>query len=202
MNTEIAQQLPLGHYGSHAPPALRIRERRGPEGGQSRPPGSSGPTGSSGHHAPAGQAWLAAGDRVTIALWARSYRNLHGNGAPGGVTGEGSAPAAPGASATGALGALPAWLAAAAVHAVLAGLRRCTDPAALFAAYADSAAAAGDFALIDSIVPLSHPDSAERRHQNDERRWQVRDAAFHVRWLELADADVPPAPAAREQCDP
>jgi len=66
-------------------------------------------------------------------------------------------------------------LAEVAVHAVLAGLRsRCTKPAALFACY--EAAAAADFALIGSLLPGSY---------GSELLWRVRDAAFHLRWLEL-----------------
>jgi len=65
----------------------------------------------------------------------------------------------------------------AAVHAVLAGLRRYTQPPALLHAYEDQAAA--DLALIRSVVetPLS-----------DELLWRVRDAAFHLRWLELTSS--------------
>jgi hypothetical protein len=155
------------------------------------------------------QGWLTAGDRVTVALWERSYRHLHAGSLPddagaSGPSGASGAPDATGMPQTGATVRLPAWLAATAVHAVLAGLRRSADAAALLATYADSAAAGSDFALNDSIVPAASSDPRDPLHQNDERRWQVRDAAFHVRWLELAQggwsAQTTPAPAARERC--
>jgi hypothetical protein len=65
-------------------------------------------------------------------------------------------------------------------------LRRCADPAALFARYAADAKA--DFALIDSLVPALPATTQDAGHGidgNDERRFQVRDAAFYLRWLEL-----------------
>lgn len=63
----------------------------------------------------------------------------------------------------------------AAIHVVLAGLRGYVQPPALFHAYEDHAAA--DLTMIRSVVeaPLS-----------DELLWRVRDAAFHLRWLELS----------------
>lgn len=92
--------------------------------------------------------------RVTVALWARSHAEL---GRPPGQTS----------------------LAEAAVHALLAGLRRCADPSALLARY--EAGAAADFALIGSLV-AGRP--------SDELSWRVRDAAYHLRWRELsADED-------------
>jgi hypothetical protein len=65
----------------------------------------------------------------------------------------------------------------AAVHAVLAGLRQYEQPALLFAAY--EAEALADLALIRSLVVGERPD---------ELLWTVRDAAFHLRWSELAGA--------------
>jgi hypothetical protein len=130
---------------------------------------------SAAHEVPKAQgaeAALSAYDRATVGLWARSYREVHGGAGPR------PAPAPAGQP-------LPGYLAAAAVHALLVGLRRCAEPAALFALYADTAATAADFALVDSLVPPAMADAADPRHLNDERRWQVRDAAFHVRWLEL-----------------
>jgi len=61
----------------------------------------------------------------------------------------------------------------AAVHAVLAGLRQYHQPPSLFAAYETNAAA--DFALIRSLLPCLLAD---------EMLWKVRDAAFHLRWIE------------------
>jgi len=61
----------------------------------------------------------------------------------------------------------------AAVHAVLAGLRQYRQPPSLFAAYESNAIA--DFALIRSLVPS---------RLADEMLWRVRDAAFHLRWVE------------------
>ncbi len=62
----------------------------------------------------------------------------------------------------------------AAVHAVLTGLREHSDPASLFSAY--DAGAAADFALIRSLLP---------EERSEELLWKVRDAAFHIRWVEL-----------------
>jgi hypothetical protein len=62
----------------------------------------------------------------------------------------------------------------AAVHAVLAGLRQYKQPARLFTAYEVGAAA--DLALIRSLVVGERPDVL---------LWTVRDAAFHLRWIEL-----------------
>lgn len=87
--------------------------------------------------------------RVTVGLWARSHAEL---GRPAGQT----------------------CLAEAAVHAVLAGLRRCAEPGTLLARY--EAEAAADFALIGSLV-AGKP--------SDELFWRVRDAAYHLRWREL-----------------
>jgi len=62
----------------------------------------------------------------------------------------------------------------AAVHAVLAGLRQYHQSPSLFAAYETNAAA--DFALIRSLL---------RGRPSDEMLWRMRDAAFHLRWIEL-----------------
>src|SRR5581483_4841577 len=64
-------------------------------------------------------------DRATVALWSRSHAEL--------------------ARRSG-----QTCLAEAAVHAVLAGLRRCAEPGTLLARY--EAEAAADFALIGSLV--------------------------------------------------
>src|SRR5438093_13555590 len=61
-----------------------------------------------------------------------------------------------------------------AAHAVLARLRRCRTRAALLAAYEASPGA--DFSLIASLLPGD---------ETSEPFWCVRDAAFHMRWLEL-----------------
>ncbi len=61
-----------------------------------------------------------------------------------------------------------------AVHAVLAGLRQYHQPPSLFAAYETNSAA--DFALIRSLLP---------GRLADEMLWRVRDAAFHLRWIEF-----------------
>jgi hypothetical protein len=91
-------------------------------------------------------------DRATVALWRRGHAEL------GRQT---------------SLGACPIHVA---VHAVLAGLRRCPTPAALLACYGTDAAA--DLALIGSVLPDALAEPC----------WRVRDAAFYLRWLELADA--------------
>ncbi len=88
-------------------------------------------------------------DRATVALWARSHAELRSR--------PGHGP-----------------LAEMAVHAVLAGLRRCGEPSALFGCY--EADAAADFALIGSLLPGGSAS---------ELFWRVRDAAFYLRWLEL-----------------
>jgi len=67
-----------------------------------------------------------------------------------------------------------ACLVEAAVHAVLAGLRLCDQPGVLLARY--EADAASDFALIGSLVDGT---------PSDEILWQIRDAAYHLRWCEL-----------------
>lgn len=66
-------------------------------------------------------------------------------------------------------------LVTAATHAVLAGLRRQTTPFELLACYGTDAAA--DLALIGSLLPEALAEAC----------WRVRDAAFYLRWLELAD---------------
>jgi hypothetical protein len=65
----------------------------------------------------------------------------------------------------------------AATHAVLAGLRHQSTPSALLACYGTDAAA--DLALIGSLLPDALAEAC----------WRVRDAAFYLRWLELADDD-------------
>ena len=68
-------------------------------------------------------------------------------------------------------------LVSAAIHAVLAGLSRQSTPAALLTCYGTDAAA--DLALIGSLLPDALAEAC----------WRVRDAAFYLRWLELADDD-------------
>ena len=87
-------------------------------------------------------------ERVTVAFWSRSHTELARR--PG-----------------------ETMLADAAVHAVLAGLRRYTEPPALLTGY--EADAAADFVLIRSLLPDSSADML----------WRVRAAAFYLRWLEL-----------------
>ena len=67
----------------------------------------------------------------------------------------------------------------AAISAVLAGLRRCGDARSLFLAYEQDTAA--DFALIGSLLP---------DEPTEHTLTQVRDAAFHVRWLQINGHDV------------
>jgi len=66
----------------------------------------------------------------------------------------------------------------AAVHAVLAGLRQYHQPPSLFAAYETNVAA--DFALTRSLV---------QDRFSDEMLWKVRDAAFHLRWVEFTGSE-------------
>jgi hypothetical protein len=68
-------------------------------------------------------------------------------------------------------------LVTAATHAVLAGLRRQLTPFELLACYGTDAAA--DLALIGSLLPEAVAEAC----------WRVRDAAFYLGWLELADDD-------------
>jgi hypothetical protein len=67
-------------------------------------------------------------------------------------------------------------LAEAAMHAVLAGLRRWQDSHTLFAAYDSDTAA--DFTLVRSLLS---PGIRE------EMLWRVREAAFYLRWLEITE---------------
>ena len=66
-------------------------------------------------------------------------------------------------------------LVAAATHAVLSGLRRQPTLSDLLACYGTDAAA--DLALVGSLLPDALAEAC----------WRVRDAAFYLRWLELAD---------------
>lgn len=95
---------------------------------------------------------LSPYDRATIGLWSRSYQELSRQPGDGAVV-------------------------EAAMHAILAGLRRYADAPSLFTAY--EAEAAADFALIRSLLPDDF---------TEETLWRVRDAAFHLRWLELMDS--------------
>jgi hypothetical protein len=92
---------------------------------------------------------LSRYDRATVALWARSHAEL--------------------ARRSG-----QCCLVVAAVHAVLAGLRRCTEPGALLARYASDVVA--DLVLVGSLLS---------GQPSDELAWRVRDAAFYLRWREL-----------------
>ena len=65
----------------------------------------------------------------------------------------------------------------AAMHAVLPLLRAANGPAALFGRYETDTLA--DFALLGSLLPDGPPE---------ELLWQVRDAAFYLRWRELGGA--------------
>lgn len=94
---------------------------------------------------------LSRYDRVTVGLWARSYAEL-------------------------ARSLKDACLPEAAVHAVLARLRRCAEPRALLSCYEHDGAA--DFALIGSLVDGNSRDALFL---------QLRDAAYHLRWRELAE---------------
>ena len=67
----------------------------------------------------------------------------------------------------------------AAIAAVVAGLRHHGEARALFRAYDDDADP--DYQLIDSVLP-------DRPGQ--EVLVQVRDAAFHIRWLQLNGLNV------------
>ncbi|HEV8636487.1 MAG TPA: hypothetical protein VG370_19885 [Chloroflexota bacterium] len=64
----------------------------------------------------------------------------------------------------------------AAVHAVLAGLRRHRDGAVLMAAYDSSSDSHADFALIGSLLPDA---------PSNPMYFEVREAAFYLRWREL-----------------
>ncbi|MCC6173830.1 MAG: hypothetical protein IT305_00890 [Chloroflexi bacterium] len=63
----------------------------------------------------------------------------------------------------------------AATHAVLSGLRRQLTPTALLDSYGSDAGA--DLAMIGSLLPEALAEAC----------WRVRDSAFYLRWLELAD---------------
>ncbi len=67
----------------------------------------------------------------------------------------------------------------AAIAAVVAGLRRHAEARALFRGYEDDADP--DYQLIDSVLP---------DRPGDEVLVQVRDAAFHIRWLQLNGLSV------------
>lgn len=66
-------------------------------------------------------------------------------------------------------------LVGAATHAVLAGLRRRPTPPELLACYGSDAAA--DLAMVESLLPDALAEAC----------WRVRDSAYYLRWLELAD---------------
>ena len=74
----------------------------------------------------------------------------------------------------------PALLEYAALHAVLASLRDLDDPLALFGRHAQ---AQPEFQLIVSLLPHDHPPSLAH---------DILDAAFLVRWRELAAAGRAP----------
>ena len=88
-------------------------------------------------------------DKSTVGLWGRGYAHIFGQ------TGWRS-------------------LAEAAMHAVLTGLRRSSDVAALFRCYeADTAA---ELELVRSIMPEG---------TDEQTLFDVRDGAFWLRWLQL-----------------
>ena len=87
-------------------------------------------------------------DQATVSLWGRGYAHVFGQ-----------------------LGLRP--LAEAAMHAVLAGLRR-RNALDLFRCYDDDTA--NDVELVRSVMP---PDTDEQTLHD------VRDAAFFTRWLQL-----------------
>ena len=88
-------------------------------------------------------------DQGTVNLWGKGYAHVFGQS-----TGR--------------------TLSEAAMHAVLAGLRRRTDIPALFRSYdADTAA---EVELVKSIMP----DGTDEQTLHD-----IRDAAFWIRWLQL-----------------
>jgi hypothetical protein len=72
-------------------------------------------------------------------------------------------------------GSVRAWATEAAAHALLARLRPVPDQRQLFVRYETDAVV--DFALIRSVLPEAIPD---------EMLWQVRDAGFYLRWMELS----------------
>ena len=67
-----------------------------------------------------------------------------------------------------------AWETEAAAHAVLSRLRTCRERRQLLDRYETDAVA--DFALIRSVLTQEPPQ---------ETLWLLRDAGFHLRWLEL-----------------
>ena len=67
----------------------------------------------------------------------------------------------------------------AAISAVIAGLRRQHEARSLFLAYEQDAEA--DYQLISSLLP---------EEPTEHLLIQVRDAAFHVRWLQLNGLNV------------
>ena len=70
-------------------------------------------------------------------------------------------------------------LAEAGIHAVLCGLRSCQDAQALFRRY--GAAVLPDLILIASLLGRDAALQSAR---------DLRDAAFHLRWLELGGTDA------------
>lgn len=68
-------------------------------------------------------------------------------------------------------------LADAAVHVVLADLQRCPERSALLTRYAEPDRVDDDFALVAALVPGDLGSALW---------WQVRDAAYHLRWQQLA----------------
>lgn len=153
------------------------------------------------HDVTNGSHGLSRGDRVTVSLWARSHAQLHGR-LPGcwdavldNAAHTSSEPHGDMGAGVTAHAVVPLCVRESAMHAVLAGLRGCSDPAALFSRY--EADARADFALIDSLVAPLPVTATDALQNNDERRFQVRDAAFHLRWLELIrprSHRVPPFP--------
>ena len=113
-----------------------------------------------------GAGYLSAYDRVTVSLWRDGHAAVAAGRIPMGSQ----------------------CLAEAAAHALLAVLRRCTDPPALLARYETSRAEEIDFLLIASLVPAPGPTAATAAaatDTDDSLLRRIREASFHLRWLEL-----------------
>ena len=110
-----------------------------------------------------GTGHLSAYDRVTVSLWRDSHAAVAAGRVPMGSQ----------------------CLAEAAAHALLAVLRRCADPSALLARYETSREEEIDFLLIASLVPATGPTAAAATDADDTLLRRIREASFHLRWLEL-----------------
>ena len=110
-----------------------------------------------------GTGYLSAYDRVTVSLWRDSHAAVASGRVPMGSQ----------------------CLAEAAAHALLAVLRRCADPPALLARYETSREEEIDFLLIASLVLATESTAAAATDADDTLLRRVREASFHLRWLEL-----------------